>query len=268
MVQFKIPTKETYFNSDCVSTVEILKKHLGRINAMGWLIGCDILTESFSVNSIRFYVAFGNMIYFLLLNFYSLYLYQKDLVSFFFLLVTLAGGIQGAIRFHTFIFYRANIRDLASRSEKFLNNFKTLKTDEIFEYWLIMSSHVGLFFFVLFSLCSLLIFCYPIVYYLIVGETILHFGFELPLIDWKTTSGYVLNFLYCGIAISEFVVGSVTTCCLNICFVFNAFGQLDVLKMLLEELDEMIIKNEKDKNRLEIKKYIKMITDMHNELLE
>jgi hypothetical protein len=130
-------------------------------------------------------------------------------------------------------------------------------------------SHIVLFATVLFLFCSALIFIYPIIVYLIIGEPILHFGSELPWINWKTSfTGYALNFVDNGFNIYAFVVSLISAVSLIASLIVIPFGQFELLKVLLEDLNELAVTNKNGKHNSAIRKLIGTITEMHNELFE
>lgn len=167
---------------------------------------------------------------------------------------------------YTFVFHRKKNIDIVERLEKFLSNFNTKEANETFEKWLMITSHIGLFSTIMFGFCTILIFIYPIIFYFIIGEKILHFGFELPWVDWKTLPGYALNFAYCGTLSFLYIIGQIAAVVLSIIYVVVAFGQFELLKVLLDDLNKLAVANKKGKNDEKIQKLIITITQMHNEL--
>lgn len=267
-MKFKFLTKSTYFSSDSISTVEILKKIKWFANVSAYYIGCDVMGADFTIFTLRFFLCIGNLFASYFLNFYNIYLFRDDLARVFFCMVTLAVSFQGVIKLYTFVFHRNKILSLFNRLEKFLTNCNSKRTNKIFEKWLMIMSHIGFFTTVLFLIGSFCLLIYPIAVYFIIGERILHFGFELPLIDWRTTTGYTLNFIYCGTLIYMFMFAQIAVWILNTTFIVVAFGQFEVLKVLLEDLNELAVTNDNGKHNEGIKKMIKTITQMHNELSE
>jgi hypothetical protein len=268
-MKLKIPTKSTYFSSNSLSTVDMLRKIIQYLNFVGSYLGCDIFSPDYSPITIRFVLCMVHMNGYFFVIFYNFYMFGDDLARVCFCMVSFAAVIQGGIKFYTFIFHRKNILNLFDRLEKFLTNFNNKRTNEIFEKWLMITSHIVLFATVLFLFTTVLIFVYPIIVYLIIGEPILHFGFELPWIDWKTSlSGYTLNFIYGGMSLCCFLIGLITTVSLIVSFIVIPFGQFELLKVLLEDLNEVAVNNETGELNFAFKSLIATITEMHCELSE
>lgn len=266
-MKLKIPTKSTYFSSDSLSTKEMLKKIVWFINFVSYFVGCDILEPDFTIFSKRFFVCVANLFASYVLNFINIYWFREDLVRVCFCLVTLLIALQGVIKLYTFVFHRDKILSLLNRLEKIITKFNTERTNNIFEKWLMITSHVGFLATTLFLVGSFFVLIYPIIVYLFTGEKILHFGFELPWVDWKTLPGYTLNFVYSGSLVYLFIMAQISSWFLNVSFIVIIFGQFELLKVFLEDLDELLLRNEKGKNDIEIKKLIKTVTQLHNKLL-
>jgi hypothetical protein len=268
MVKLEIPKKSTYFSSGKLSPLEMFKNIIERTNFITTFVGFDVFTPSYTPFNRRFILSFVNCLAFIAISLYDIFIFRTDLVRVCFILVTLGFGFQGISKISTFVFSRSKIVDLRDRCERFLTNFNTKETNEMFESWLMISCHIGVSQFALFFACACLFLIYPIIYYLICGEKILHAGNELPLIDWHTSSlGYAANFLYDISLIYLAFFTYVGTCFLNVLFVLMALGQFELLKMMINDLDEMIKSNDNGSKNDAIKKQIKLIVDMHNEVL-
>jgi hypothetical protein len=266
--KFQIPTKSTYFKSEKLSPLEMFKQNVDRASYVGGFVGCDVLTPSYSPTNWRFLVCFGNCLAFIFLSFYEIYIFREDLVRCLFCLISLGISFQGVMKVKAFVFSRQTLWKIIESIEKFFTHFNTKEANQMFESWLMFSSHIGVALFVLLFLCGMLVLIYPLIFYVIMGEKILHFGFELPLIDWQTSFGYSLNFLYTVQLVYMFISSFFATCYSNILFLMMAFGQFELLKMLLEDLDETIKTNENGKKNDAIKKQIKLLAELHNELVE
>lgn len=267
-MKLKIPTKSTYFSSNSLSTVQMLRKIIKFSNFMAFFVGCDVLTPNFTVMTSRFLLSVVSLIILFFAMFYNILEFGNDLIRFSFCIVALCSAIQGAFKLYTFISHRDNILNIVDRLEKFLTNFNTQRMNEIFEKWLMITSHVGLFITVLFVVCTFMFWVYPIIVYLFAGEKVLHLEIALPWIDWKTTSGYALNFVYCGSVLFLYVSSQVSTLFWIVTFIVVTFGQFELLKVFLEDLNELAVTNEKGKNDKKIKQLIKTTAQMHDELLE
>lgn len=267
-MKLRIPTKLTYFSSNSLSTVQMLRKIVEFSNFIAYFVGCDVLTPNFTVVTIRFFLSVGDMSTIFFVSFYNILEFGDDLVRISFSIITLAGAVQGVIKLYTFVFYRENILNIVDRLEKFLTKFNTQRTNAIFEKWLIITSHIGLVITFLFGFSTFLVLIFPIIFYFITGEKFLHLGIELPWIDWKTTIGYALNFTYDGSILYLYIFSQIPVVFWTVTFVIVAFGQFELLKVFLKDLNELVVTNEKGKNDEKIKQLIKTISQMHNELSE
>lgn len=158
--------------------------------------------------------------------------------------------------------------DLISRIEKFVTNFDTAKNNAIFEKWIITCCHIsGL---IIIGICAgcLLVLIYLLIYYAIVGEKILHYGFELPFVDWYKWLGYSLNLLYVTILVYTYSLAIIASVIVISFYLIMSFGRFELLKFLLEQLDELIVGNKNGENDDKIKDSIRKIAQMHHELDE
>ena len=268
-MKIKIPTKSTYFKTEAISTVDMFNAAVSVPRFAGFLLGCDIFDENFSTKRPLFIFSFGNLTFFLLLHFYDLFLYRNDILRCCFLLVTIGVWGQGMIKLYTFVYYRPKMVELKDRALTFLMNFNTKESKNIFEFWILIICHVELIAVILFPFCSFMAFIYPAIFYIFKSEWILHFGFELPMLDWENNAfGYLANWIYVGYLTFLFASATIASSSVSACYVFISFGQFDILKMLLDELDDLVIRNEKGANDVAIKKYITLITQQHYELIE
>jgi hypothetical protein len=268
MVKLEIPSKSTYFLSDKLSPLEMFKFIFDRSDFTAKLIGCNIFSQSYTPVNQRFFHTVGVILSMLLVHFYDIYIFRTDLVRVCFILVTLGFALQGFMKVKTFVLSRNKIVDLRDRCERFLTNFNTKETNEMFESWLMISCHIGVSLFALFFVCDVLFVIYPIIYYLFTGQKVLHCGFELPWIDWQTSLlGYATNFFYTVFLCYTALFGFFVTFFLHILFVLMILGQFDLLKMMLEELNDMIKSNKNGSKNDDIRKQIKLTVELHSELL-
>lgn len=238
-------------------------------NWVGGLLGMDIFSENYSVNNFTFWTEIANLIILIVLNFYDLYLFRKNPARILFILVTLFASGQAIIKLYTFIVFLNNIRDHVARAEKYITNFNTKTSNEIFEKWLMIICHSFLLTIILFFSVNLIVSIYPIIFYFIFGEKVLHFGFELPIIDWRTSSiAYLINFAWCCYAVTQFCIAGVSAVFLSTFPIILSFGQFELIVSFLQDLDELIRTNINGEKNQEIKKQVHQIVEMHNELLE
>jgi hypothetical protein len=267
-MKLEIPTKSTYFSSDKLSPLEMFNVIIDRMNFMLKFIGLNIFIPSYTPVDLKFFCYFGGVFSVVLVHFYDIYIFRTDLVRVCFVMITLGNALQGLMKVNTFVISRSKIVELRDRCERFITNFNTKETNEMFESWLMISCHIAIMLFASFFVLILLFLIYPIVYYFFTGQKVLHAGFELPWIDWRTSSlGYAANIFYtlfvCYLAFFAYF----GTLFAIILFILMAIGQFDLLKIMLEDLNEMIKSNENGSKNNDIKKQIKLIVEMHSELL-
>lgn len=133
---------------------------------------------------------------------------------------------------------------------------------------------------------AVMIFCYPVIWYLIFDELIPHFGFVIPWIDWTTRIGYFINFfhhtiqIFCvvlaGFAVSFMgyyekispfqILGMMASNSINILVFLNTFGMYDSLFEMLDELNEIINSEPSVKRSRAIKEQLKEVALVQNEL--
>ena len=269
MVAFKLPTKFDYFKTDAISNLEILKKCLNLPNFFAKMLGVDILSPGFTFFSAPFVFIIFNFLLGIVVHIYDLYLYREDVSQIFFILGTGSGVIKAIVRINVFTSYRANIYDHLARAESFLTNSITEAADRIFAKWMLMLCHMSALVAALVFIFCVAVMAYPIIVYFVTGTRVLHFGFELPFIDWQNSLiGYSLNFIWCCYLIYAQVM-LIFLCVLLFTFpIIVNLGQFEVIQSLLEELDELIKGNQNNCNDKRIKKYIAIITETHNDLLE
>lgn len=268
MVKFRIPTKADYFSSESLSNQAMVAKITAFVNGVAKLEGCDIFTEDYTPLNLRLALGSSVLIINVFMTFHNVYYFGNDLVRFCFLMVAFASALQSVSMLDLFIGDREKIKGLIRRIEKLCEKHNTAKFNAIFERWIILSCHFALVIGIVLILCGLLIFVYPAIFYAIFREKILHMGFELPFVDWRTTFGYTLNFIYVGAAIFYFLIGLFTSIQLTILNIFLSFAQFEFIGTLLNEFNELIAGNQTGENAIKIKKIIGEITENHYELIE
>ena len=175
---------------------------------------------------------------------------------------------QGYAKFYTFLWHRDNILNLKNQNEKFHEHFSSGKLSRIFEEKFMIVAHVCAGLTILYTCTFILLAFYPILYYLLTNEKMLISGIELPLIDWKYSwIGYGINFFHQFSSLSSFFYISLFSLCIIICFITIGFCQFDVLRILLDELNELIINNQDGSNDDEISQKIKFLAKTHANLI-
>lgn len=268
MVKLRVPTKFDYFGSSEMSNQQMFTKIISTVNFIAKIVGMDIFSEDYSPFNFIFATTICHLLGHLFLEAYNFYFYGNDLARFCFLMITTICATEAAAMIQIFVNQREQIIELTRRIKVFLEKCNSIKSHKIFEKWIVMTCHGTIFLGVVVTTSAIVMFIYPIAYYFIFGKKILHFGFELPWIDWQSTLGYTLNFIYCGIIIYMFGIGLFITVFPTIFSIVMSFGKFELIKMLIDELNELIDGNRKGQNNDKIKKIIVEIIDNHTELLE
>ena len=169
------------------TTYEIYKKMVHFLNWSFSLIGCNILSTDFNYMKPWILILILDLITYVPINIYDVYLFRNDFIRDMFCLVTLGNGFQGGIKLYTFILQRNNLLEIFSTAEEFIVDMKNRECSEKFKKWLIISCHVIFGLSALFLFAGVLILIYPAIVYILIGERTLHFGFILPFINSDTT---------------------------------------------------------------------------------
>ena len=264
----KVPTKKHYFKTEAFSSIEMFHKAIEFVNFFGRALGCNIFSNNFSIFNPMMLVSMIDLSTYLLISFQNIYAFRDDFVRVVFCIVTLGMGFQCVNKVYTFIIDRKQTLKLALLIESFHETASCEKASKSFEKWILIFCHVESFGLVLFFGCGFLVFCYPIIYYLITWKKILHFGFIIPGIDWTTLHGYSLNFLHHSFQIYCVINAVFMTSSYTILFMMNAFAQYDSLQNLLDTLSNLAVSNKKFENNSKIKTCISDITNGHVKLQE
>lgn len=262
------PKKTFYFKSDKYNSFEMFREMLSGLNNLAKVIGSD----AFSINYTPANPAFVLMItYFLSIiieNIYWIYYYRDDATQLIFCIISVPSLGQSLMKIYSFIIHRSKLYEIFSFVEKFHETYYEASTKKVMEECVLRSCHLCLVLALLLISGGFLIIIYPGIIYLFTGHKVLHFGFKLLFIDAEKLLGYTLNFLNNTICLTLFLISTILTCIdIAIC-VLNIFGLYNVLKIYLDELDELAKSNETGKNDREIRMKIKQIIDLHNFLLE
>ncbi|KAL7029968.1 hypothetical protein ACKWTF_006450 [Chironomus riparius] len=269
MFKIKIPTKSTYFTSEAVTHLQMVDEIFEFAMKCGSLIGGRILDINYKLSSKKVIFIMLMAISTCIINIFDLYLFRKDSVRSVFCLLTISAQSQGFAKFYTFGCLRENILNLRKQSEKFHEHFSSLKSSKIFEEKFMIVAHISAGLTILYICTFILIAVYPIIYYFIMNERILHFGLELPFIDWKDSwIGYGLNFIHQIFLVFIFLCFSIVTICIIICFMTSGMCQFDVLSLLLAELNELALSNEDGSKNNEIHQKVKFLIKTHVNLSE
>ena len=261
--KIKLPTKLTYFSSEKLSASEMYREMLTKLNKFAKIMGCNAFSANYTAWNTKLLgvvILLGTL---MAENLTFVYSNRNDIAQCIFGLTFFLSFIQTLTRLYSFIFKRDILVDVFDRIDIFyLLNDKEWSTT-ILEKNVLNSCHIGLFLSALLFGGAILISVYPLVIYLFLDELVLHFAFKLFLIDWKTPFGYTLNFIIDIVSLFLFCLGTMLVCLDITMCVLCAYSQYDILYVYLNQLDKLLVRNERTKEK-EIKKKITMIVDMHN----
>ena len=267
MFKVRKPTKCFFFKAH-EKADEMFGKSLEKtVTPFFQCIGWDIFSTKFTVYSLFFCAVIFDMITYLIISIYNIYLFREDFIRSTFCVVTLGMGFQGSIKLYTFVFRRPDMLQLYDLIVLFQQSVHSCKIHNALENSVINSCTAALILIPTYMVCAFMVFIYPLVYYIIYDEKILHFGFILPFIDEHSQFGYALNFFHHSLQIFLVVNVLVASNILFILFINGAFGQYDALTILLQELDTIASQNDNGCNDQLIKQYIKEIARIHVDLM-
>jgi odorant receptor len=253
--------KETF------SSEEMFNIYLQFMNKTLRFVGVHINSRDFSYFNTVLILIFIDLITYLPINFYNIYMNRDDFIREMFCVVTIANGFEGAVKLYSFIGDRMKILRLTDMCVEFHSKVKSSQEhSEEFIKWMKISGMVFFALLVSFSTTGVLIFFYPLIYFIIFKKTTLHFGFVIPGIDPETVFGYMLNFAYHSMQLFIVLVSVYGTTCIVMLFMFSSFAQYGSLKISVKELDALIeFRGKYDKK---VKKTIEKIVIEHNDLIE
>lgn len=267
---FKIPTKETYFSSASITHFQMYEELLDKSMIPARYLGANIFDKSHKKLNLLIISMFSLVVGTFVINIYDIYKFRKDLVRDAFCILTFTAAFQSYAKLYTFLFLKENCVELENKGRKFHENFKSEKSSEIFEKWMLRAAHVGLVLTIMYSIAAVLIIIYPAIFYFLFNEKVLHFGIEIPFLDWQNSwIAYGINYIHQSICLICFILSSISAISVIVIFISNAFAHFDILSFLLIELDQITIKSVGDyKKKKEIKDMILTIIKHHMELIE
>lgn len=159
------------------------------------------------------------------------------------------------------------IRDLSDKIVEFHEIAWNLSSRKIFEkysgYCVIVCKICNW----LYAVCGVFTILNPIAVKLSTGNLVLPYGFKLPFIDEFSFFGYLINLLHHLTQDFLVVFGFMTSDGLYAIIVIHVYCVFDVLIQSLDELHEAINKKTKNEETLEIRRKLKSIVKLHQQLL-
>ena len=268
MLKIRKPNKSFFFKAHEEADEMLRKSFKITVRIFCRLIGCDIFLKKFSVHTFMFYCLFFDLISYSFISIYNIYLFREDFIRSTFCVVTLGMGFQGAIKLYTFVFHRSDMLRLYDLIVIFQQSVTSLEIKNALENSVLNVCIASLVLIPTYVVSGVLMFIYPIVYYMVYNEKILHFGFILPFIDEHSQFGYALNFFHHSLQIYVVINATIGSNIGFITFTNGAFGQYDALQLLIKKLNTVAMENIDGCNDQLIKHYIKEIASIHVELIE
>ncbi|KAL7029969.1 hypothetical protein ACKWTF_006451 [Chironomus riparius] len=269
MVQFKLPTKSTFFSSDVISHLQMADEIFKY--AMKWarLCGGEIFDKNYKFTNKKLLFTVILLTLTSIINIYDIFLFKNDIVRCVFCLLSFSCEVQSFAKIYSFLWLHINFLNLRKQCEKFHEHFSSLTSSKMFERKFMIAAHVITILTILYICTFILLVLYPMIFYLIMNERILICGIELPFIDWKESwIGYAINLTHQMMCLFTFFCGSIFSLCVTICFITCGVCQFDVLKILLDELNELIVHNKDGNKYQEIQGNINFLAKTHANLID
>lgn len=269
MVNIKLPKKSTYFSSNSISHVQMQNELFDYVMQPTKVFGGELFDKGYTMVNTKMILLIILCSSTVILNAYDIYAFSDDMARCVFCLLTFSAGIQSFSKLYCFIWRREDIHDLRQRTEGAYKRLRSHKSSESFENKLMQATHVVAGLTLLYIATYILISIYPIILYYILGKRILHFGIEIPFVDWKESYfGYALNFTHHMSILTVFFCGSTAALGITIILMANVFGQFLVIEQLLDDLNKLALQNVNGRNDRKIRKLLRFLIDAHHELTD
>jgi hypothetical protein len=156
-------------------------------------------------------------------------------------------GFQGIAKIYTFVISRKKIMKVNSIIRDYHEQIDHPEIQKKLENMLILSAFFKYFLVFAYVGFACLVFIYPFVIYLLFGERILHFGFEIPGIDWQASLlGYGINFMHHSYQIFVVSCGILITNYMNFFFFLNVIGMYIGLGVMVKDFQQLISRKKTD----------------------
>ncbi|XP_063709037.1 odorant receptor 67d-like [Culicoides brevitarsis] len=223
------------------------------------ITGFDVFNPNYRLHWVS-YLTLTDIVSYLIVNGYSIYLFSEDLKSTCFCMVTYGYAIVGSLRIFLAIVNAETARDLRDIVVSFEFDEKSeIKERQRYLWYGRVSRFLGTLSMLALCITFTTLTLAPFLIWLVTGRMQLTFGFVLPFIDYKSGKGFVLNYIYQiyqGLAV---IAGSAGYLHMQMIFIAICCFQLDLLSIKLEKLDDELkltqdVKSSKTKQILEILK--------------
>uniref|UniRef100_A0A182JI56 Uncharacterized protein n=1 Tax=Anopheles atroparvus TaxID=41427 RepID=A0A182JI56_ANOAO len=176
----------------------------------------------------------------------SVYWFRHEITKVIFCMATFGFGCQAIMKIYSFIITRRHVLHLYMKNVKYYQDMlnqsdrvnQVLCENASLAYVLIKVTAI------IYLILVIITMTLPGLSSMFLSSRILPFGFVLPLLNADTWTGYVWNYtfqVFCAYYYWMITVGSDITTIFNL---LTAYGQLDVLMVLIDECNEQLARDE------------------------
>lgn len=224
-------------------------------------VGFNVLNAFYKFNLIS-YLVFFDIVTYMCINIYDVYLFWGDLVKVCFCLVTFTFGLQGISRIHVLLNKSLKIHDAKACFAKYEK--EEHQVAKLYGDRLLLHLKCQLVFY---YGCALVTLLYPALVYLFTREKVLPFGFVIPGISYTEQPGYALNYVHHCIQVFFTICGIV---CVQICvtiLIITVCMKIDITILNITKLSNELYK-ELNVSETETKLQLHEIISLHKDALE
>ncbi|KAL9704978.1 hypothetical protein quinque_008496 [Culex quinquefasciatus] len=230
---------------------------------IGKLTNLNVLNKDHQVFTWNLTPVVTGMIVYFYTSFDTAYAVRESTEELIFCLVTIGIGIQGAGRIFTFLIFREKLVWIHQYTtdlyrEECNPRTKSFLMDSVFLLSVVLKVMLTCYAFTSISMDVA-----PLLFTIVSGEKILPFGFYLPYLDRFTWFGYFSNYvmhIFMTVYVSSMDMGTDSIYMMTL---MSAFTQIDLLKLSLEEMSEMV-----DQKHEDLENFFKKLINRHQEHLQ
>ncbi|EDS44805.1 conserved hypothetical protein [Culex quinquefasciatus] len=230
---------------------------------IGKLTNLNVLNKDHQVFTWNLAPVVTGMIVYFYTSFDTAYAVRESTEELIFCLVTIGIGIQGAGRIFTFLIFREKLVWIHQYTtdlyrEECNPRTKSFLMDSVFLLSVVLKVMLTCYAFTSISMDVA-----PLLFTIVSGEKILPFGFYLPYLDRFTWFGYFSNYvmhIFMTVYVSSMDMGTDSIYMMTL---MSAFTQIDLLKLSLEEMSEMV-----DQKHEDLENFFKKLINRHQEHLQ
>jgi hypothetical protein len=255
------------FNKSRTSTsLEIFEESINIYSKVGSTFGVPIIGP-FKFSTL-FVLLIVDMTSYFFDTIYCLWIFRDNLEKFVYCLVTFSFLFQGIAKINTFIGDRKELQELIETFSQLHKMIIDKKLKEILKLYMTYGEVSGIFCMILYGLVGVIMVSYPLGVWVLTGEVILPYGFELPGFPPETIIGYIVNYFYHLIQTYYTAVGFGFTDAIYIIFVFNIYATVKICHQILDEIDEEIGKLKAGQNSKILDRKILQFINLHQKLIK